>query len=1191
MNLYVKTYSCIAALFCEKQQLLKLFKNKRLLMRISILAILLTVNGLLMAGTGVGQDLNKTVSLAVKNVSLKQALRKIEALAKFSFTYKTEDIAGFTSITYQATDLTVARILDDLLKPANLKYELVNENIIIKKIPAITIAVIEGGIKGTILDQSGIPIPFATVSIVGTTQGSVADAKGVFTMNALKAGNYRLQASAIGFTSLIQNVTVKDNDLTQVTFMLQEGDTRLSEVVVTALGISRNQRSLGYSTQQVKGENLTLTKEQNVIGSLSGKIAGVQVTGSSGSSLGGTQKIKIRGTNSITGSDQPLIVVDGTPISNANFAASDRADYGNLGQDVNPEDIETVNVLKGPAASALYGIRGQYGVIMITTKKGKKGAKKINVSLNSAYSIEKAGNFMELQNLYGAGSKQTWSELANGQKFVQLDYDESWGPKMDGTPVRQVFSFYPLDPEYGQATPFVPHPDNIKDFYQTGYSLNNGVTVSGGNENSTFRLSYNNTNIGGVEPNTWLKRNNLGVNASLDLTPKLTVSTNINYANNSAQRPSQGSEWGARYIVQWFQRNMDMNRLKNYRYADGTNLHWNIYPPVAGSSGVLSDLGAAYWDNPYFDAYENTSSDGRDRFFGDVGLTYQVLPELKLSGFVRGDMYSQSIETRIAFGGRRVPAYTAEKYQNKEMNYEFLAQYSKNWNDFSFNANLGGNIYSRKYSSVTGATQGGLTSPGFYSLAASKDRPLSNSYILEKQIRSGYGMASLGYKNTYFMDVSLRNDNSSALPPQNNSYWYPSVSASLVFSELVKWPALSYGKLRLSYAQAGSDLGVYETSLNYGVGTNYTLPDKSIVNSLYILNDLVNPNIKPSFAHSYEAGIDLKFFDGRLGAEFTYYTQKNKNQIIQLGLSGTTGYERTLINAGLIENKGIEVSITATPIQTKNFTWNTIFNLNRNRSMVVELGPGQDVYPLYSSTYSSVTAYLNSYKGKPFGSLIGKAYQRDSATGKILLGTNNQPLYTEANHNFGSVLPDVTGGFQNMFRLGNFDLGVMIDYQFGGMFFSRSKMLAAKTGMAEETAALNDKGKNVRDPVADGGGVKVNGISASTKQEVTAYVDAKVYYRTTLGTHVYEEWLYGADYIKLREIRLGYTFNKASLGILPFSKVNIALIARNPVMIWQKAPKGLDPTELSSGSQGISWLESGQSNTVRSFGANLTINF
>lgn len=1201
MNLYVEKSNFIAPLCNEKKRpapISRRLQFKRCIMRISILAILLTINGLLMAASGSGQDLSKiTVSIDLRNASLKQAFKKIESLADCSFTYRTQDVAGYNNITYRATDIPVNRLLDELLRTTDLRYEQVNANIVIKKstahltagpAPAGVAAAFDGGIRGVVRDPSGNPVPYATVQIVGSTKGAVADDQGRFAILGVEPGTYQLRATAMGYDAKTLDVTVTNNQNVTADFSLEAGDTDLSEVVVTALGITRNQRSLGYATQGVKGENLTYAKDQNVLGALAGKVAGVQVVGASGASMGGTQKIKIRGVNSISGGDQPLIVVDGTPISNANFANSDRADYGNLAQDINPEDIADISVLKGPAASALYGIRGQYGVIMITTKKGQRGAKKVNVQLNSAFSVEKAANFMKLQNLYGAGSKQTWNTLANGQKVVQMDWDESWGPKMDGTPVRQVNSFYPLDPDYGKETPFVPHPSNIEDFYETGTTFNNGVNVSGGSENATFRLSYNNTNVQGIEPNSWLKRNNLGVNASLDLTSKLQVSTNINYANNTAQRPSQGSEWGARYIVQWFQRNIDMKRMRNYKYADGTNLHWNIDPPANGSDGVITNFDPLYWDNPYFDAYENTSNDSRDRFFGDVGLTYNVLPGLKLSGFVRGDMYTQNIETRIAFGSRRVPEYTIGKYQNKEMNYEFLAQYTKTVNDFSFNFNLGGNIFNRRYTYVYGATAGGLSSPGYYSLEASIDRPEASSYLLRKTIRSGYGMASVGYKNLLFVDASLRNDNSSTLSENNNSYWYPSLSASFVFSDVLKWSPLSYGKLRLSYAQAGSDVNVYETSLNYGVGGVYSAGG---VNSLYVLDNLVNLDIKPSFAHSYEAGVDLKFLNNRLGLDFTYYLQKNRNQIIPLALSGTSGYSRTTINAGLIENKGFEIALTATPVRTKNFSWNTIFNISRNKSMVVELAPNQNVYPLYSSTYSGVTAYLNAYVGKPFGSLIGKAYQRDSATGTILLGNNNMPLYTEATHNFGSVLPDATGGWQNTFTIGNFDLSAMIDYQVGGMFFSRSRMLAVKTGMAEETAALNDNGKNVRDPLADGGGVKVTGMKASTKEMVTAYVDARQYYRTTLGTHVYEEWLYESDYIKLREVRLGYTFSKTNFSKLPFNSINVALIARNPWMIWQKAPKGLDPTELSSGSQSISWLESGQANTVRSYGVNLIVNF
>ncbi len=1033
-------------------------------------------------------------------------------------------------------------------------------------------------ITGTVTDEKGEPLPAVSVLQKGTSNGVTTNNRGVFTITVTGA-NPVLVISYSGRAT--QEIIVG----TASTYNVSLGSSGpMSEVVVTALGIRRNERSLGYSTQEVSGDNLTLTKEQNVLGSLAGKIAGVQVVGSSGASMGGTQKINIRGINSLTGSSSPLIVIDGTPISNSNFSGSAKADYGNLAQDINPEDIESINVLKGPAASALYGLRGQYGVIMITTKKGKMGAKKVNVQVNSAFSVERAGNFMPMQNLYGGGASQVWRTLPNGQKYVDMDVDESWGPRMDGTLARSIFSFYPQDPEYGQLTPFLPQPDNIKDFYETGSNINNGVVVTGGNENSSFRLSFNDTRIQGVEPNSWLKRNNFGLGAGLDLTSKLNVAANFNFATNSAQRPTQGSEWGARYMVQWFQRNVDINRLKDYRYPDGTIKQWNLRRPST-TTGEITNFASRYWDNPYFEAYENLNNDNRDRFFGDVGLTYEVVRGLKLSGFVRGDMFTQNIEERQAFGGRRVPAFSSGKFQNRELNYEFLGSYNKGWGDFSLNANIGANIYKRKYNYLSMATVGGLSAPGFYNIDASIDRPATSSYLLRKEIRSMYGMASFGYKNTYFIDASIRNDNSSTLPEANNSYWYPSLSGSFVFSEVMGWKPLSFGKVRLSYAKAGADLDPFRTSPFFGIGTVY-----SGTNTLFVPDALNNPNIEPSFAHSYEAGIDLKFFNNRLGVDFTYYEQKNKNQIIDLNVSGTSGFGAAIINAGLISNKGIELTLTGSPIRTKNFSWESTLNLSRNRSMVEEIGPDMNVYPYGSTTYSSVTTYLNAYVGKPYGSLIGPTYQRDSATGLILLDNNNLPLWTTSTHDFGSVLPDYTGGFLNTFRFFGFDLSAMIDFQKGGLFFSRSQMLAVRTGQHEITAAINDKGKNVREPLADGGGVKVVGMNANTKQPVTAYVNPQTYYGVT-GRRIYDDWLYEASYIKLREVRLGYSFGKNVLGRLPFNSVNIALIARNPAMLWQKAPKGVDPSENSTGAQSVSWFESGQANTVRSYGINLNIIF
>ncbi|MDB5191154.1 MAG: SusC/RagA family TonB-linked outer membrane protein [Segetibacter sp.] len=1036
-------------------------------------------------------------------------------------------------------------------------------------------------ITGTVKNQNGEPLAGATILVKGTSTGSSANDAGRFSINVF-SNNVVLVISSIGYA--LQELRV--GTASDYTITLSSTGP-LDEVIVTALGINRREKSIGYSTQVVKGENLTLTKEQNVIGSLAGKVAGVQVVGSSGASMGGTQKIKIRGVNSLNGNDQPLMVVDGTPISNSNFGSSvgNGPDLGNIGQDINPDDIESVSVLKGPAASALYGLRGQYGVILITTKRGKKGPKKVDIQYSSAFSVEKTGNFMPLQDIYGVGNNQTFLTLANGEKYVNGN-DESWGPKMDGTPVRMYFSFYPQDPQFGQLTPFVPQPNNVKDYFESGYNLNNNISVAGGSENMTYRLSYNNGYIKGVMPNTSLKRNNLSLNSSLDLSKKLTVGANINFANNRATRPSQGYQGTATGQVQWFQRNIDMNRLKNFRYSDGTIMNWNVNPNT--TTGTITTNKPSDWNNPYFDAYANSNDDNRDRLFGDVNLSYTVVPGLKLSGFLRSDMYTQNISHKEAFGGRLDEGFSTAKYQGKEYNYEFLGQYTKQFNDLSLNLNVGANKFTRNVTAVGGATVGGLASPAFYSLGASVARPNLFSSISKKEIRSVYALASFGYKDIYFLDATIRNDVSSALPVNNNSYTYPSVSGSIVFSEMLKWRPLSYGKVRASYAIAGGDLDPYRTGTGFNLGTPYS-STTSTISPLTVPDNLNNPNIEPSFGKAFEAGIDLRFLKNRVGLEFTYYKQRNENQIISLDVSGASGYATTVVNAGLIENKGIELALNGTPVQTKFFTWNTNINFARNKSMVRELYPGINVYQLDQNTYSNVSIFLNAAVNEPFGSLVGNAYLRDPKSGKIMLDASNLPLF-KSNHNFGSVLPKYTGGFLNTFKIWKIDLRAMIDFQSGGQFFSWSKMLAVKSGQAAETAALNDKGFNVREPIANGGGVRVEGVSPSG-QDVTAYVDARSYFRNTTGTRIYEEWLYDASYVKLREVSLGYNFDNQLLTKTPFKAAKLSLIARNPLMIYQKAPKGLDPSELSYGSGSISWLEKGEFQTVRSYGVSLNLSF
>lgn len=1038
-------------------------------------------------------------------------------------------------------------------------------------------------ISGIVRNTNGEPIASVSINEVGTTRGTSTNNDGTFSLQ-ISGSNVSLEISAIGYKSSILKIGNESN----FQIILKENEAAsMEEVVVTALGITRQKKALGYASQEVKGENLTMTKDQNVIGALAGKIAGVQVIGSSGANLGGTQKIKIRGINSIGGGGAPLIVVDGTPISNANFSSgtANGTDLGNIGQDINNDDIESINVLKGPPASALYGLRGQYGVVLITTKKGSRAAKKATISLNSAYSVEKVGNFLPLQNVYGVGNNQTFLKLANGELYVNGN-DESWGPKMDGTPVRMYYSFYPQDPEFGKATPFLPQPNNIKDFFETGQNINNGITVSGGGNSSVYRLSYNNAYIKGTYPNTFLRRNNLGLNASLNATSKLIVGTNVNYANNSGRRPVQGYQGSFTGAVQWFQRNIDIKRLRNYKYPDGTIMNWNVNPNT--TSGMITNNKPSDWNNPYFDAYENLNADQRDRLFGDVNVRYQLFPSFKISGFVRGDIYVQKLNSRTAIGGRLDPGYFEGKYQNKEVNYELMGEYSKKWGDLSLNATLGGNLLNSDYSYISGSTSGGLSSPGWYSLEASINRPIINNYTSKKQVRSAYALVSLGYRDLLFLDGTLRRDVSSALPPDNNAYIYPSVSGSFVFSELMKNNLLSFGKLRVSYAQAGTDLSPYQFIDVYTAGGIYNATPP--INTMTVPSTLRNPNIKPSYANSFEAGVDLKFLNNRLGLDVTYYEQVNKNQILPLQISPASGHSNAVINAGKISNKGIEISLTGTPVQTNSFEWNTTLNLASNKGMVNELYPGLTSYQLDANTYSSQTVYLFSNVGEPFGQLIGPGYKRDSATGKILLDANNLPIQ-QLNINFGSVVPKFTGGFLNSFKIFNFDLNAMIDFQKGGKFFSWSQMLAVKSGQEERTAAINDKGKNVRDPLADGGGYKIEGISASTKQPVSAYIDARTYFRNNIGTRIYDEWVYDASYIKLRELSLGYSLSNRLLQKTSIKALRVALIARNPYMIWQKAPKGVDPSELSSGSASISWIEKGELQTVRSYGISLNLTF
>ena len=1070
-------------------------------------------------------------------------------------------------------------------------------------------AMAQRSVSGTVLDIDGSPLEGVAVVVQGTNTGAFTNAEGRYSLEVPDGAN-ALVFRYVG--KMDQTVVITGNNM-DVT--MQEDDVYLDEVVVTALGIKREERSLGYAVQEISGGDASYVRDQNVVSALSGKIAGVQVISASGAQLGGSAKIRIRGANGLGGGN-PLFVVDGTPMSNDRFAASTSwggsrgVDWGNLAQDINPDDIESITVLKGPAATALYGNRASEGAIVITTKKG--GSRKgLGITINSSVSFENVYILPEYQNEYAGGYDQEFDpytpdgralesdgsggyqitstgESWTGEVHNALYYaaDESWGPKMDGTMYRPWWSWFPGD-DFGTTIPLEANPDNVRNFFDTGITYNNNVAFTGGNQHTTYRLSYTNISQSGVMPNSTLNRNNLNLNASTKLSDKFTISSSINFARTDGKgRPSFGYSPQAGNVIQgfnqWFQRQLDMDRLRDYRNQDGTMRSWNIRNPT--------NLRPLYWDSPFFTVYENFPTDSRDRYFGNIGLSYDLTDHLTVKGIIRRDKYTQRVELRVATGGLEQDFYREYVAEGLEDNYEGLIRYENTFGDLSVNVNLGGNIRRNDFHSNDMRTAGGLNAPNLFNIKASTDRPTTSSFISEKVVRSIYGFATLGYSDLVYLDFSLRNDWSSALPVENNSYLYPSVSGSFIFSEL--WgqnDIFSYGKLRLSFAQTGSDIDPYRTNFTYGAGTPY-----GSVSTFGLPNTLINEDLRPALSSAYEAGIDLRFFNNRVGMDVTLYQQENIDQILDLTVPGSSGFTSAIINAGNITSRGIEVALNASPFRSEDFTWDINLNWARNRSEVVELADGIENRQLDRWAWG---VSLNAPVGEEWGQIRGNGYDRfqavDSEGNEIDHPSNGIPIITEngyervANQDLGGILPDWTGGFRNTLIFKGIEVTAFIEFQKGGLFNSTTKMFNSYSGLSQETAGLNDKGNPVRDPVDQGGGVRLDGVDAEGNA-VTHYIDPVSFYGGMFGLH--EHWNYDASYVKFRELRVGYTLPKSILGGSPIQSLNISAIARNLWLIHANVV-GIDPSEISPGASDYVWQESAILPGVRSFGVNVKLGF
>ncbi len=1054
-------------------------------------------------------------------------------------------------------------------------------------------------ITGTVTSsEDGMPMPGVSVFVKGTTIGATTNADGKYEL-AVPANAQTLTFSFVGFKT--QEVAIAGRSVIDV--VMESEAVEMKEVVVTALGITREKKALGYAVQDVKADDLNKSGQTNVLNAITGKVAGVQIVGASGNT-GGSAKVLIRGVASVSGSNDPLFVVDGVPISNANYNSSSANvgaggyDYGNLAQDINPEDIESVSVLKGASASALYGTRALNGVILITTKKGsqKKG---IGVTVNSGVSFEKVAYLPKVQKLYGGGvtiddadGGVNGFEQVNigGTDYLVVNYqtDESWGPKYD--PNIRVLPWNAFDAwdtkNYLVPKPWVYPKNDFNYFFQTGVSYTNSVAVNGTTDKSSFRLSYTNMTIDGYMPGNEMERNALNFNGTSKISKYLEASTNVNYVRNWAKgRPETG--YGDKNPVmrmfQWGQTSTDYKDLEAYKNPDGTQRTWNRV--------AWDDPTPMYSDNPYWASYENAPEDVRDRYYGNIGLTANITDWLKARGKINMDHYNYTIEERSAIGSQAQSFYTLATRVFTEMNYEFMFLVNKNLTeDITLNAMLGTNRMEQKYALTGGYTQGGLLLRNWYSLSNSAVPAGVYDNKWQKRINSVFGSATLGYKSMIYLDFTMRGDWSSTLPEENNFYTYPSATTSFIFTELPvlkEQTILSFGKVRLNWAQVGGDTNPYSTATvfvpldNFGTDPNYRLP-----------TTLNNPNLKPEKTTSYEVGTELKFLNNRLGIDFTYYNNQTVNQIIPVPTSATTGYTQQIINAGKVTNKGIELLLTGTPIQMENgFSWDVTLNFAKNDNRINELAPGVNTYRLAGLFGIEVHAQ----EGEKYGTIKGYNYVTD-AKGNKIVGTNGRYIQRATIESVGSYLPDWNAGLTNTFRYKGIELSAQIDMQKGGRMFSLTHMWGTYSGILERTAANNIREDGI---VVDGvyGRLDANGnveylnadgtpATGPVKNETVISAERWAwdhYSRARAGQNTFD-----TDYIKLREVRIGYNLPKKYTG--PFNNVKISAYGRN-LAIWGRA-EGVDwDPEYVHGSGNVQGIEGGALPSLRTFGFNLTFDF
>ena len=1017
-------------------------------------------------------------------------------------------------------------------------------------------------ITGTVEDADG-PLIGATVKVVGTTTGVATDNNGRFKLRCKRGA--MLEVSYIGYV----NKTVKAQP--GIKIIMAEDKTELSEVVVTALGIKRDRKALGYGVAEIKGAELTKAKETNVMNSLAGKVAGLVVQNTAGGNAGST-RVMLRGNTEMTGNNQPLYVIDGVPLDNTNFGSAGTEGGYDLGDGIsaiNPDDIENMTVLKGPAASALYGSRASHGVILITTKKAEKD--KISLEYNGSLTVD-VQNAMwdDIQQVYGMGYGGQFSKTATSGT------NSSWGPKADN----QMVEYFD-----GVQRPFQMYKDNTSAFFRTGVTAQNTAILSVNSGKTGMRFSVTDMRNKDILPNTHMSRDNFNLRVNTSAGP-VDLDFSMNYTREDVKnRPALGdSQSNVGKNLMTLAGTYNQAWLKNYETSEGDYANWN------GND--------QYNKNPYWDLYKNGNTSEKDIFRLTAKAIWNIDKHLKLQGTVGTDINNMTFEEYIAktTPGKSAGQLQDQIFKNRTLNAELLAMYNNQFGDFDVNATLGGNIF--KVDNLTTINTGlNQQMKNVISIMNYGEQSIQqNSY--KKQINSIFGSASVGYLHTYYLEGTIRGDKSSTLPTSHNVYVYPSVSGSVVFSEFIKnKQIINYGKVRTSWAQVGSDTDPYQLVTSY---TNSKYSYSGYAMGLISNKVKPNPDLKPTKTNSFELGVETKFFNGRLGLDVTYYDQISKNQIIALASSSAAGYTHRLINAGEIQNKGIEVAVNGRVLQIKDFAWDAGVNFSKNVNKVKSLVDGMDYFELEKATWCGVS--VGAEVGENYGSIMGKDFKRNANGDVIINAKTGLPEVDDQIRTLGNATWDWTGGFYSTFTYKNFRLSAGFDVKVGADIFSMSMRSAYQTGKASGTLAGREEwyaseearqaaGMTSAEWLASGNargyivpGVIDNGDGTYTQNTIP--VNPEAYWKSA-ADNAPGMFVYDNSYVKCREITFGYTVPEKLLGKVVKS-LNVSFVARNPFIVWKNIPN-IDP-DSGYNTSGLG-LEYGSLPSRRSYGINVNVKF